>query len=147
MAVVLDVFSRGVVGWSLARSLQTTLPLAALNQAIQDRQPGAGLVHHSDRGSQYANKQYITTGNVIHNDKVTLFLMDYPNRTRLKILGHAQIVDPDQDSALAKGVAVPNYRSKVERLFKIAVLGFDWNCPQHITPRFTQEGLLSELEL
>jgi putative transposase len=59
LAVVLDVFSRRVVGWSLARSVQTTLPLAALNQAIQDRQPGAGLVHHSDRGSQYASNDYV----------------------------------------------------------------------------------------
>lgn len=59
LAVVLDVFSRRVVGWSLGRSLQTTLPLAALNQAIQDRQPGAGLVHHSDRGSQYASNDYV----------------------------------------------------------------------------------------
>ncbi|HTF64442.1 MAG TPA: IS3 family transposase [Edaphobacter sp.] len=58
LAVVLDVFSRRVVGWSLARSVQTALPLAALNQAIQDRQPGAGLVHHSDRGSQYASNDY-----------------------------------------------------------------------------------------
>jgi putative transposase len=47
------------VGWSLGRSLQTTLPLAALNQAIQDRQPGAGLIHHSDRGSQYASDDYV----------------------------------------------------------------------------------------
>jgi putative transposase len=59
LAVVLDVFSRRVVGWSLGRSLQTTLPLAALNQAIQDRQPGAGLVHHSDRGTQYASNDYV----------------------------------------------------------------------------------------
>jgi putative transposase len=59
LAVVLDVFSRRVVGWSLGRSLQTTLPLAALNQAIQDRQPGAGLIHHSDRGSQYASDDYV----------------------------------------------------------------------------------------
>jgi transposase InsO family protein len=59
LAVVLDAFSRRVVGWSLGRSLQTTLPLAALNQAINDRQPGAGLVHHSDRGTQYASNEYV----------------------------------------------------------------------------------------
>ena len=59
LAVVLDVFSRKVVGWSLARSLQTALPLAALNQAIQERRPEAGLVHHSDRGSQYASNEYV----------------------------------------------------------------------------------------
>jgi transposase InsO family protein len=59
LAVVLDVFSRRVVGWSLGRSLQTTLPLAALNQAIATRQPSAGLLHHSDRGSQYASQDYV----------------------------------------------------------------------------------------
>lgn len=59
LAVVLDVFSRRVVGWSLGRSLQGALPLAALNKAIADRQPGRGLVHHSDRGSQYASNEYV----------------------------------------------------------------------------------------
>jgi transposase InsO family protein len=59
LAVVLDVFSRRVVGWSLGRNLKTELPMAALNQAINNRRPGAGLVHHSDRGSQYASGDYV----------------------------------------------------------------------------------------
>jgi putative transposase len=59
LAVLLDVFSRRVVGWALGRSLQTGLPLAALNQAIKNRQPGPGLVHHSDRGTQYASNDYV----------------------------------------------------------------------------------------
>jgi len=59
MAVVLDVFSRKVVGWSLARAMTSPLPLAALNQAIARREPKAGLVHHSDRGSQYACENYV----------------------------------------------------------------------------------------
>jgi transposase InsO family protein len=59
LAVVLDVFSRKVVGWSLGRSLNGVLPLAALNQAIANRNPPAGLVHHSDRGSQYACNEYV----------------------------------------------------------------------------------------
>lgn len=59
LAVVLDVFSRRVVGWALARSLQTALPLAALNKALADRQPGRGVVHHSDRGTQYAGNEYV----------------------------------------------------------------------------------------
>ena len=59
LAVVLDVFSRRVVGWALGRSLQTVLPLAALNQAIANRQPDSGLVHHSDRGTQYASNDYV----------------------------------------------------------------------------------------
>jgi transposase InsO family protein len=59
LAVVLDVFSRRVVGWALGRSLQTTLPLAALDRALADRGPSPGLVHHSDRGSQYASNEYV----------------------------------------------------------------------------------------
>jgi putative transposase len=59
LAVVLDAFSRRVVGWALSRSLQTSLPLAALGSAIHNRQPRAGLVHHSDRGSQYASNDYV----------------------------------------------------------------------------------------
>jgi transposase InsO family protein len=59
LAVVLDAFSRRVLGWALGRSLQTKLPLEALNRAIAARQPGPGLVHHSDRGSQYASDDYV----------------------------------------------------------------------------------------
>lgn len=59
LAVVLDVYSRRVVGWAVGRSLNTTLPLAALNKAIASRQPGSGLVHHSDRGTQYASNDYV----------------------------------------------------------------------------------------
>lgn len=59
LAVVLDAYSRRAVGWALSRSLQASLPLAALESAIQNRQPRAGLVHHSDRGSQYASNDYV----------------------------------------------------------------------------------------
>ena len=59
LAVVLDAFSRHVVGWALARNLLTSLPLAALEKAIHSRQPQPGLVHHSDRGTQYASNDYI----------------------------------------------------------------------------------------
>jgi putative transposase len=59
LAVVLDAFSRRAVGWALGRSLQTSLPLAALENAIQSRQPSPGLIHHSDRGTQYASNDYV----------------------------------------------------------------------------------------
>ena len=59
LAVVLDAFSRRAVGWALARSLKTSLPMAALEKAIHTRQPKPGLVHHSDRGSQYASNDYV----------------------------------------------------------------------------------------
>ena len=66
--------------------------------------------------------------------------MDYPNRTRLKIMGHARVIDADDDPALAKELA-PDARllARVERVFTIDVVSFDWNCPQYITPRYTEE--------
>jgi putative transposase len=59
LAVILDSFSRRVVGWALGRDLKASLPLAALRKAFEDRKPGPGLVHHSDQGSQYACHEYI----------------------------------------------------------------------------------------
>lgn len=88
------------------------------------------------------NRQYITTGNVSANDRVSLFLMDYAQRRRLKIYGHMRVIDAEDDPVLAKKLTVPDYPARVERLVLIAVEAFDWNCPQHITPRFT----LAELE-
>jgi predicted pyridoxine 5'-phosphate oxidase superfamily flavin-nucleotide-binding protein len=85
------------------------------------------------------NRQLISTGNFAVGDRVSLFLMDYPHRTRLKILGHARVVDARDQSELADSLADPSVRKFVERLFLIDVLSFDWNCPQHITPRFTLE--------
>lgn len=60
LAVILDVFSRKVIGWALGRTMNTVLPLAALNQAIDSRNPGPGMVHHSDKGSQYASNDYVS---------------------------------------------------------------------------------------
>jgi len=92
------------------------------------------------------NKQYISAGNLTRNDKVALFLMDYPHQTRLKILGHAEIIDPKANPVLANAVGLPGYAARVERIFRIRVAAFDWNCPQHITPRFTHEELQESME-
>ncbi|MBX9933608.1 MAG: pyridoxamine 5'-phosphate oxidase family protein [Methylobacterium sp.] len=81
------------------------------------------------------NRQYLTVGNLDGDDRVSLFLMDYANRRRLKIFGHARIVEGTSED----GLSVPGYRASVERSVIIRVAGFDWNCPQHITPRFTAE--------
>lgn len=81
------------------------------------------------------NRQLQTTGNVSVNDKVALFLMDYANRERLKILGHAKVLDPGDHRDLAAKLRVPDYPGVVERLFVIRIAGSDWNCPQHIRPR------------
>ncbi len=91
------------------------------------------------------NKQYVTVGNLLANDKVTLFLMDYPHRTRLKILGHARIVEAGQSSDGTAPVRSPDARPRIERTFIIDVAAFDWNCPKYITPRFTEEELLAQL--
>jgi len=85
------------------------------------------------------NKQYITAGNLASNDRVALFLMDYPHQARLKIIGHARIVDLGEDPALEAKLRHPADPAKVERIFLISVVAYDWNCSQYITPRFTKE--------
>jgi len=82
------------------------------------------------------NRQYVSVGNLGHDDRVAMILVDYPTRTRLKILGHARIVD-SPDAVTMSRLAVPGYRARVERVIVVDVVAFDWNCPQHITPRYT----------
>ncbi len=91
------------------------------------------------------NRQYISLGNLSGNDRTALFLMDYPNRSRLKILGHAEIKDLAGDAKLAEQLLVPGYKAKPERAMLIHLTAFDWNCPQHITPRFTEAELAPAL--
>ncbi len=83
------------------------------------------------------NRQMISTGNLAVNDRVALFLMDYPQRTRLKILGHARVEDARRHPELVSELAEPEIHRIVERLFFIDVVSFDWNCPKYITPRYT----------
>ncbi len=83
------------------------------------------------------NRQMLSTGNLAANDRVCLFLMDYPQRTRLKILGHARIEDARQHPELVERFATPDVQRIVERVFLIDVVSFDWNCPKYITPRYT----------
>lgn len=84
------------------------------------------------------NRQYISAGNAAAHDRVCLFLMDYPRRARLKIYAHAQVLTADADPELAAQVDPGGYRARVERIYRLRLDAFDWNCPQHITPRFTQ---------
>lgn len=83
------------------------------------------------------NRQYVSTGNFQNDDRVSLFFMDYPNRTRLKMLGRVRIIGQDDLEALAQ-LEDDHYRARIERGFIITIEAFDWNCPQHITPRFTE---------
>lgn len=87
------------------------------------------------------NLQYISTGNVVGDNRVALIAMDYLHRRRLKIYGHARVVAADQDPTLVGSFADPAYDAVVERVVLVTVEAFDWNCPQHITERFTIEEL------
>ena len=108
---------------------------------IQHRGGPPGFVQVLDSGTLgfadfRGNRQYISVGNLAGDDRVALFFMDYANRTRLKLFGRARIAEVDEADLLAR-LAVPDYRARIERGVVIAVEGFDWNCPQHITERFT----------
>ena len=82
------------------------------------------------------NRQLVSAGNVDGTDRVALFMMDYPHRTRLKLLGHARVLDARDHPEMVDQLAPEALRSKVERLFLIQVISYDWNCPQYITPRY-----------
>ena len=82
------------------------------------------------------NRQYVSVGNLMKDDRASLFFMDYPNKARLKILGRAKLVGLEESDTLEK-LELRDYRARVERAIVIKVEAFDWNCPQHITPRFT----------
>lgn len=82
------------------------------------------------------NRQYISLGNLGAEQRVSLILMDYVNRRRLKIFAHAQVKSLADDPELAAKIATPGYRGKAERAFVLHLDAFDWNCPQHIMQRF-----------
>lgn len=84
------------------------------------------------------NRQYISVGNLNGDDRVSLFFMDYANRQRLKIWARARVVHEDEDPALVEQLAVRGYQAKVERGIIMTVAAVDWNCAQHITPRYTK---------
>ena len=89
------------------------------------------------------NIQYLSVGNMNGNDRVALILMDYANRRRLKIWARSRIVHRDDDPVLLDRLALPEYRALVERAVVLTVEARDWNCPQHITPRFTEPEIAS----
>jgi uncharacterized protein len=92
------------------------------------------------------NRQLLSTGNLDGDDRVALFLMDYPRRERLKILGHARVLDAREHADLADQLSPgPELRERIERLFLIATVSFDWNCPQYITPRYTAAEIQERL--
>jgi predicted pyridoxine 5'-phosphate oxidase superfamily flavin-nucleotide-binding protein len=120
---------------------------------VQHRGGPKGFVHVIDPkliafADLRGNKQYISIGNLEHDARVALFFMDYPNQTRLKILGRVEVLELQRNgendaraSELLKTLRPANPKEVVERVILIHVEAFDWNCPQHITPRYTLEEL------
>lgn len=87
------------------------------------------------------NKQYISVGNVATNPRVSLFLMDYPRKARLKLYAEIRIVEIADDPDLFDLLDPNDYKHKPERMMVFTVKAYDWNCPQHITPRYTMEDI------
>ncbi len=90
------------------------------------------------------NRQYVSLGNVIEGGRIALFAMDYPARRRLKLIGHARAVTAADDPALVERASHPMVRG-AEAAIVIDVVGFDWNCPKYIEPRFTRAEIDAEL--
>jgi predicted pyridoxine 5'-phosphate oxidase superfamily flavin-nucleotide-binding protein len=117
---------------------------------VQHRGGPPGFIHILDEKTLAipdfrGNRQYISTGNLAANDRAALFLMDYPNRRRLKIYARIEAKDLGADPELAARLTLPGYRANVERGLIIRLVAFDWNCPQHITPRFSEAELAPAL--
>jgi len=115
---------------------------------IQHRGGAPGFLkvvdEHTLGFADYAgNRQYITAGNLSENDQVQLFLMDYPNRVRIKIWGRARISD---DKAIIENLMDEGYHARVERAILIQVEAWDVNCPKHITPRFTEAQIEQQIQ-
>ncbi len=92
------------------------------------------------------NRQYLSAGNLTYNNRISLILMDYPNRRRLKVWGRTRLVAAKDDPSLIASLKHPNYRGLPERAAVISIEALDWNCPQHIPPRMTLEELEPQLQ-
>lgn len=89
----------------------------------------------------HGNKQYISTGNLLSDDRVAVIMVDYPRQARLKILGRVEIFEGAEAVDWLDRVRIPGEKIAIERVFVIHVEAYDWNCPQHITPRYTVEEI------
>jgi uncharacterized protein len=131
-------------------SLQNSFYMASIGENgfpyIQHRGGPIGFVKVLDKDSIgfidfKGNMQFITVGNVATNNNVSLIMVDYPSRTRLKILAKAEIVELKDNPTLYASLELNDYKFKPERMIVLHVEAYDWNCPQHITPRYTVEDL------
>lgn len=136
-------------------SARDSFYLASVSEAgwpyLQHRGGPAGFLKVLDErtlgfADYRGNRQYLTLGNIAADDRVALLVMDYPSRRRLKLLGRLRAHEPAASAELATRVVDGEYGARVERIFTVAVEAFDWNCPQHITPRFSKGELADALE-
>ena len=91
------------------------------------------------------NMQYISSGNIKSNQKAALFLIDYPSQQQLKIWAESKIIDPNDNYELLQRLSDSNYNAVIERLIIFKIQAYDWNCPQHITQRYTTEEIAGEI--
>ncbi|MES4890703.1 pyridoxamine 5'-phosphate oxidase family protein [Streptomyces sp. NPDC096012] len=118
---------------------------------VQFRGGPPGFVHVLDAGTLAwvevrGNRQYITTGNLRSDDRVSLFFMDYAQPTRLKIFGRAETLDPARHPELHETLADVRTDGPLEQLMVIQVEGIFWNCSKHITPRYSEAELAQALQ-
>ncbi|MFE4617535.1 pyridoxamine 5'-phosphate oxidase family protein [Streptomyces sp. NPDC056747] len=137
-------FIRSLDGFLFASVGETGWPY------IQFRGGPPGFVHVLDEHTLgyldvRGNRQYITTGNVRGNDRVALFFIDHARQTRLKVYGRATAVLAGEDPALVERLDAPRTDGTVEQVVTIRVEAFAWNCPNHITPRFSQREVSEAL--
>jgi uncharacterized protein len=130
-------FIGGIDGFYLATVSETGWPY------VQFRGGPPGFVTAPDEHTVAwpdfrGNRQYISTGNLAHDSRAALIFMDYPRQLRLKVYGHASIVDVPGHPVSPAG---SGYRVRVEREVRLEVSAYDWNCPRHITPRYSVEEL------
>ncbi|MEP7366343.1 MAG: pyridoxamine 5'-phosphate oxidase family protein [Acidobacteriota bacterium] len=118
---------------------------------VQHRGGPVGFIHvlddHTIAFADYSgNRQYVSVGNLKTDGRAALILMDYPNQRRLKILGRVELHEAAANPDLMAQLTTAGYKAKIERAMVIHIEAFDWNCPQHITPRFTAEEIEHALE-
>jgi len=117
---------------------------------IQHRGGPKGFLKVIDEGTLAfadfrGNKQYISTGNLSTDNRVALIFVDYPRQLRLKILGRVEIFEGEKAKDWIAKVRDPEYKAVVQRVYVIRVEAFDWNCQQHIIPRYTAEEIREAL--
>ncbi|MFE2722002.1 pyridoxamine 5'-phosphate oxidase family protein [Kitasatospora sp. NPDC059327] len=137
-------FIRGLDGFLFASVGETGWPY------LQFRGGPTGFVHVLDAHTLgyldvRGNRQYITTGNLRADDRVALFFLDHARQARLKLFGHATAVPAGADPVLARRLGSPRTDGTVEQLVTIRVEATAWNCPNHITPRFSRRELSDSL--